>query len=78
MLIHAKPAMRQSWDYRAKLGFNVGPALYHYRCYKLVKSETKQKVISDTVEFRQTYLQIPAVMADDKIINGLQKVAGAL
>jgi hypothetical protein len=43
-----------------------------------VKSETKQKVISDTVEFRHAYLQIPVVSADDKIINGLQVMAGAL
>jgi hypothetical protein len=51
VLIHAKPGTRRSWDYRAKQGFYVGPALNHYRCYKLVKSETKQKVISDTVHF---------------------------
>jgi hypothetical protein len=56
VLIHAKPAMHRSWDYRAKQGFYVGPALNHYRCYELVKSETKQKVISDTVKFRHAYL----------------------
>jgi hypothetical protein len=72
VLIHTKPATRQSWDYSAKHGFYVGPALDHYRCYKLVKLETKQKVISDTAKFRHAYLQIPAVSADDKIINGLQ------
>ncbi len=31
VLIHAKPATRQSWDYRAKQGFYVGPLLDHYR-----------------------------------------------
>jgi hypothetical protein len=51
VLIHAKPSTRRSWDYRAKQGFYVGPALDHYRCYELVKSDTKQKVISDTVQF---------------------------
>jgi hypothetical protein len=69
--------MCQSWDYRAKQGFYVGPALDHYRCYVLMKSETKQKVISNTVKIRHAYLQIPAVLADDKIINGLQVMAGA-
>ena len=49
VLIHAKPSSCRSWDYRAKQGFYVGPALDHYRCYDLVKSDTKQKVISDTV-----------------------------
>ena len=51
VLIHAKPGTRRSWDYRAKQGFYVGPVLNHYRCYKLVKSKTKQKFISNTVQF---------------------------
>jgi hypothetical protein len=58
--------MRHFWVCRAKQGFYVGPALDHYRCYKLVKLETKQRVISDLVEFRHAYLQIPAVLEDDK------------
>jgi hypothetical protein len=32
----------------------------------------------DTVKFRHTYLQIPALLVDDKIINRLQVMAGAL
>ncbi len=64
VLIHAKPVTRKSWNYRAKQGFYVGPALDHYKCYKLVKSETKQKVTSNMVEFRHAYLQIPVVLAD--------------
>jgi hypothetical protein len=43
-----------------------------------MKLEIKHKVISDTVEFRHAYLQIPAVLAEDEIINGLQVMAGAL
>jgi hypothetical protein len=78
VLIHAKPPTCKSWDYRAKQGFYVSPVLDHYSCYELVKLETKQKVISNTVEFRHAYLQIPAVSADDKIINELQVMAGAL
>jgi hypothetical protein len=78
VLFHAKSVTRWSWDYRAKQGFYVGPALDHYRCYKLVRLETKQKVISDTNDFRHTYLQIPVLLADDKITNGLQVMVGAL
>ena len=51
VLIHTNPGTCRSWNYRAKQSFYVGPALDHYRCYKLVKLETKQKVISDTVQF---------------------------
>ncbi len=78
VLTHAKPPTQRSWDYRAKQGFYVGPAMDHYRCYKLVKSEMKQKVVYNMVEFRHAYLQILAVLADDKIINRLQVMAGML
>jgi hypothetical protein len=39
VLIHAKPATRRSWDFRAKPGFYIGPALDSYCCFKLVKAK---------------------------------------
>jgi len=78
VLIYAKPATRRSWDFRAKEGFYIGPALDFYRCFKLVKSDTKSQVISDTVEFHHAYRAIPSPSPEDKIIHGLQAIAGAL
>ena len=78
VLIHAKPGTRRSWDFRAKEGFYIGPALDSYRCFKLVKSDTKSQVISDTVEFRHSYITVPSQSPEDKIIHGLQVVAGAI
>jgi hypothetical protein len=63
---------------QSKARFLRWPCIRHYRCYKLVKLETKQKVISNTLEFRHACLLIPVVLADDKIVNGLQVMAGAL
>ena len=60
VLIHAKPATRRSWDYRARDGFYIRPALDSYRCFKLVKCDTQIQVISDTVEFRHAYQTIPS------------------
>ncbi len=54
------------------------PALDSYRCFKLVKSNIKSPVILDTVEFCHLYLSIPVAFAEDKIIHGLQVVAGAI
>jgi hypothetical protein len=51
VLIHAKPATRHSWDFCAKNGFYIGPAMESYRCFKLVNADTKCQVISDTVPF---------------------------
>jgi len=78
VLIHAKPATRRSWDFRAKNGFYIGPAMDSYRCFKLVNADTKSQVISDTVEFRHSYLSVPAPTTEDKIIHGFQVVADAL
>ena len=78
MLIHAKPVTRRSLDFRAKDGFYIGPALNSYCCFKLVKSDTKSQVISNTVEFCHAYRSIPSPTPDDKIIHGLQVMSGTL
>ena len=49
-----------------------------YCCFKLVNADTKSQVISDTVEFHHSYLAILAPSTEDRIIHGLQVVAGAL
>jgi hypothetical protein len=78
MLIHAKPATRRSWDFCAKEGYYIGPALDSYRCFRLVKSDTKSQVISDIVEFRHAYRTIPSPSPEDKIIHGLHIMSGTL
>ena len=44
----------------------------------MVLFSIKSQVISDTVEFRHSYLSIPSPSTEDRIIHGLQVVAGAL
>jgi hypothetical protein len=78
VLIHAKPSTCQSWDYQAKNGFYIGPALDSYGCFKLVNADTKCQLILDTVEFHHGYLAVPSPSTDYRIIHGLQVVAGAL
>ncbi len=78
VLIHAKPVTRRSWDFRAKEGYYIGPALDLYCCFKPVKSATKSQVISDTVEFRHAYRTIPSPSPEEKIIHGLHVMSGTL
>jgi hypothetical protein len=65
ILIHAKPASSWSWDFCAKNGFYIGLALELYPCFKLVNADTKSQVISDTVEFRYSYLSVTAPSTED-------------
>jgi hypothetical protein len=78
LLIHAKPSTWGSWDFYAKPGFYIGPALDSYRCFNLVKSDTKSQVILDTIKFFHLYLSVLVPSADDKIIHGLQVIAGVI
>ncbi len=71
LLIHAKPATQQLWDFHAKLGLYIGPALDSYCCFKLVKLDIKSQVILDTVKFCHSYLSVPVPSTKDKIIHGL-------
>jgi hypothetical protein len=76
-----KPATRRSWDSRAKNGFYIGPDMDSYRCFKLGNGDTKSQVISDTpVVFCHFYVSVPSpsTATEDRIIHGLQVVAGAL
>jgi hypothetical protein len=50
VLIHAKPATGQPWDFHAKPGFYIGPALDSYCCFKLVKFNTKSQAILETIK----------------------------
>ena len=75
VLICAKPVTQRSWDFCAKQGFYIGPALDSYRCFKLVNADTKSQCILDTVEFFHKFLAIPSSSADNRIIHGLQQVA---
>jgi hypothetical protein len=78
VLIHAKQATRRSWDFQAKPGFYIGPALDSYHCFRLVKTGTKSQVIPDTVKLCHSYLSAPVLSAEDKIIHGIQVVVGAI
>jgi hypothetical protein len=61
-----------------KPDFYIGPALDSFHCFKLVKTNTKSQVILNTVKFCYSNLSTPVPSAEDKIIHGLQVVAGTI
>jgi hypothetical protein len=76
--MHHKPALRRSWDYRSKDGFYVGPALAHYRCYRILTKDTQSVLISDAVKFRPHNLPSPDITAEDKILHALHGITATL
>jgi hypothetical protein len=65
VLIHAKPASCRSWDFHAKNGFYIGPALESHCCFKMVNVDTKSQITSDTVKCRHSHLSVPAPSTED-------------
>ena len=50
-LLHEKPVQQKSWNPHGYEGWYLGPALEHYRCYRVYKNRTRAEIIVDTVEF---------------------------
>ena len=78
VIIHSKAVLRRSWDFRGHDGFYVGPALQHYRCYRVLNKESHAVTISDAIKFRHHYLPSPWVSTEDKIIHALQAINNTL
>ena len=47
--IHEKPAQRATWNKHGVPGFYVGPALSHYRCYRVWTTATSSLRTTDTI-----------------------------
>ena len=47
--IHEKPDQRTTWGKHGVAGFYIGPALQHYRCYRVWASDTCSIRITDTL-----------------------------
>lgn len=77
-LAHVKPKTRVSWGYHAENAWYVGPAMEHYRCYKVVSAMTKRGKISDTVTFQHHTVSVPTVTPADRIIRATKELNAAL
>ena len=56
IVVHTKPGIHRSWDFRGRKGFTIGPALEHYCCFQVVDATTKSIFFYDTIEVFHDYL----------------------
>jgi hypothetical protein len=49
VLIHEKPDLRNTWSPHAVDGWYTGPAMKHYRCYRVWVTETASERVTETV-----------------------------
>jgi hypothetical protein len=51
IIAHETPGRRRTWAPHGQDGWYIGPALEHYRCYKIYITKTRSNRIVESVEF---------------------------
>ncbi|KAG7352362.1 reverse transcriptase RNA-dependent DNA polymerase [Nitzschia inconspicua] len=78
VLVHKKPAQRESWAPHAADGWYIGPALESYRCHTVWIAETRRERITDTISFFPKSVALPLATPDDLIHASLQDIINIL
>ena len=78
VLVHEKPTTRQSQDPRATDAWYLGPALKHYRCYRVWIWETQHECIVDTLAWFPTRVKMPTISSVDLILAAAADIITAL
>ena len=78
VLVHEKADSRKSWAPHGKPGFYLGPAMEHYRCYRVYILETNAERVADTVEFFPHKIPMPALSATDAAQHAVRDLIEAI
>ena len=73
VLAHDLPSQRKSWAPHASEGFYLGPALNHYRCYRVWNVRTQSERVSETVRWLpHNHISVPTPTPDDLLLASIQ------
>ena len=78
IVIHDKPAVRSSWAPHGVSGYYLGPAIQHYRSYRVWSSTTKAIRITDTVAWFPHSLTVPRYSAHDTLLIAVDALMSTL
>ena len=78
VVIHEKPDKQASWAAHGVDGWYLGPAMEHYRCYRVYFNHTRAERNADTVEFFPQHTKVPSIAANDASTTAAQEIVAAL
>jgi hypothetical protein len=78
VLVHEKPAVRGTWAPHAVDGWYLGPAMKHYRCYRVWIWDTESTRIADTLEWFPQHVVMPTLSSADAATAAAQALLHAL
>jgi hypothetical protein len=76
--VHEKPSLRGTWSPHAVDRWYLGPAMLHYRYYRVWILETTSERIADTVVWFPTKVSMPKSSSTDAAIAAAQDLTSAL
>jgi len=72
VIAHNNVSTRESWGPHGKIAYYVGPAMNHYRCYKVCVQSTKKIIVTDTIEYTEDNLfEIPYSSKEDELLDAV-------
>lgn len=78
VMVHEKPHQRASWAPHAVDAWYLGPALNHYRGYRVYIWETRHERTSDTVTWLPKIVKVPQLNPTEVIIQSTSDITEAL
>jgi hypothetical protein len=78
VVVHEKPNQRNSWDPHGVMGWYLGPANEHYRCYRTYINKSHAERITDTIEFFPVESHTPILTVTEAAIAAAEALVAAL
>jgi hypothetical protein len=78
IIAQEKPGKRHTWAPHGQHGYDLGPAIHHYRCQNVYISATASERIVDKLEFFPHSYQIPQLFSTDRLLMAANGMSNAL
>ena len=78
VMARVKPKNRQSWDVHSNVGFNIGTAMEHHRCFNVYIVKTRTTRISHLVFFKHQYIINPQLMPEILVLKAALELTSVL
>ena len=78
VIIHDKPTARGTWAPHGVIGFYLGPAQQHYRCFSVWSVDTQSIRVTDTLGWIFDKVVLPNIGPHDVAIAAIKDLAAAI
>jgi hypothetical protein len=78
IIAHETPNRRRTWAPHGQDGWYIGPALEHYRCYRVFITKTRGERVVETVDFSPEKFTLPFPSAQDVATQATAELTHAL